>query len=102
MSGIALTTSSPSSRKSSRRTPCVEGCCGPIESVICDSRGRSRSSTSLGKFSTAVDIKLKSENIAQFQLEIRQKRRFDCFMNLEPFDSVKTFGGQTVNLYRIE
>src|SRR5436190_10964470 len=57
MSGMALMTNSPSSRKSSRKTPCVEGCCGPIESVICDSNGWSRNSTSFGKFSTAVDIK---------------------------------------------
>ncbi len=33
---------------SSRRTPCVEGCCGPIESVICDSSDWSRTSNWLG------------------------------------------------------
>src|SRR5438309_8530821 len=41
MSGVDLTTISPSSTSSSRRTPCVEGCCGPIEIVICVSSGRS-------------------------------------------------------------
>src|ERR1051325_946283 len=41
MSGVALTTDSPSSTSSRRSTPCVEGCCGPIEIVICVSSGRS-------------------------------------------------------------
>src|ERR1700687_6237258 len=30
MSGLALTTFSPSSSSTTRRTPCVEGCCGPM------------------------------------------------------------------------
>src|SRR5262249_16913351 len=34
MSGMALTTVSPSRTSSSRSTPCVEGCCGPNETVI--------------------------------------------------------------------
>src|SRR5262249_60361867 len=34
MSGMALTTVSPSSVSSRRSTPCVEGCCGPNETVI--------------------------------------------------------------------
>src|ERR1051326_1182868 len=41
MSGVHFTTLSPSSTSSRRRTPCVEGCCGPIEIVICVSSGRS-------------------------------------------------------------
>src|SRR5687768_5516746 len=44
MSGVALTTISPSSTSSRRSTPCVEGCCGPIEIVICESSGRSTTS----------------------------------------------------------
>src|SRR5215470_10318510 len=34
MSGMALTTVSPSRTSSRRSTPCVEGCCGPNETVI--------------------------------------------------------------------
>src|SRR5215471_6544654 len=34
MSGTALTTVSPSRTSSRRSTPCVEGCCGPNETVI--------------------------------------------------------------------
>src|SRR5215210_3441678 len=41
MSGVAFTTISPSSTNSKRSTPCVDGCCGPIEIVICVSSGRS-------------------------------------------------------------
>src|SRR5215213_2437713 len=41
MSGVAFTTISPSSTNSRRSTPCVDGCCGPIEIVICVSSGRS-------------------------------------------------------------
>src|SRR6185436_7405677 len=44
MSGVAFTTISPSSTSSRRSTPCVEGCCGPIEIVICVSSGRSTTS----------------------------------------------------------
>src|SRR4026209_929053 len=41
MSGVAFTTISPSSTNSRRSTPCVDGCCGHIEIVICVSSGRS-------------------------------------------------------------
>src|SRR5208282_1337922 len=34
MSGTALTTFSPSSSRSTRSTPCVEGCCGPMLRTI--------------------------------------------------------------------
>src|SRR5215475_4157368 len=34
MSGMAFTTVSPSRTSSRRSTPCVEGCCGPNETVI--------------------------------------------------------------------
>src|SRR5262249_17077231 len=34
MSGMALITVSPSSTSSRRSTPCVDGCCGPNETVI--------------------------------------------------------------------
>src|SRR6267143_2296316 len=44
MSGVALTTISPSSTSSRRSTPWVDGCCGPIEIVICVSSGRSTTS----------------------------------------------------------
>src|SRR5712691_2672586 len=44
MSGVALTTISPSSTSSRRSTPCGDGCCGPIEIVICVSSGRSTTS----------------------------------------------------------
>src|SRR5258708_39919021 len=57
MSGVVLTTISPSSPNSSRRTPWVEGCCGPIEIVICVSSGRSTISNCGGMF-TAVLIGL--------------------------------------------
>src|SRR5215472_10026264 len=33
MTGRQWTTTSPSSTSSSRRTPCVEGCCGPMLTV---------------------------------------------------------------------
>src|SRR5262249_5997237 len=33
-SGMAFTTVSPSSTSSRRSTPCVDGCCGPSETVI--------------------------------------------------------------------
>src|SRR5437588_10289814 len=56
MSGIHPTTNSPSSLRSSRKTPCVEGCCGPIDSVISDSSGWSRTPVWFDKFSTAVAI----------------------------------------------
>src|SRR5215210_3228078 len=49
MSGVALTTISPSSTSSRRSTPCVEGCCGPIEIVICVSSGRSMTSNCGGR-----------------------------------------------------
>src|SRR5438874_281757 len=44
MSGVHFTTISPSSTSSRRNTPWVEGCCGPIEIVICVSSGRSTTS----------------------------------------------------------
>src|SRR5882762_3618093 len=50
MSGVDLTTISPSSTNSRRSTPCVEGCCGPIEIVICVSSGRSTISNCGGMF----------------------------------------------------
>src|SRR6266513_1979457 len=50
MSGVAFTTISPSSTSSSRNTPCVDGCCGPIEIVICVSSGRSTTSNCGGMF----------------------------------------------------
>src|SRR6266446_9930890 len=50
MSGVDFTTISPSSTNSSRRTPWVEGCCGPIEIVICVSSGRSTTSNCGGMF----------------------------------------------------
>src|SRR5262245_18283815 len=34
MSGIASFITSPSARTTKRSTPCVEGCCGPIDSVM--------------------------------------------------------------------
>src|SRR5262245_42586799 len=34
MIGLALTTVSPSSSSTTRSTPCVEGCCGPMFSVM--------------------------------------------------------------------
>src|SRR5258705_4417104 len=50
MSGVALTTISPSSTSSSRKTPWVDGCWGPIEMVICVSSGRSTTSNCGGMF----------------------------------------------------
>src|SRR5205085_12335763 len=50
MSGTHLTTISPSRTSSSRKTPCVEGCCGPNEIVICVSSGRSTTSNCGGRF----------------------------------------------------
>jgi hypothetical protein len=34
MSGIASFMTSPSARTTKRSTPCVDGCCGPIERVM--------------------------------------------------------------------
>src|SRR6476661_11250390 len=56
MSGTALTTSSPSRRRSRRSTPCVDGCCGPIDSVISDSSDWSSTSTVPGSLSITVLI----------------------------------------------
>src|SRR5215208_7547329 len=50
MSGTHLTTISPSRTSSSRSTPCVDGCCGPNEMVICVSSGRSTTSNAGGRF----------------------------------------------------
>src|ERR1043166_7190710 len=50
MSGVHLTTISPSRTSSRRSTPCVEGCCGPNEMVICVSSGRSTTSNCGGRF----------------------------------------------------
>src|SRR5436305_3954019 len=49
MSGVHLTIISPSRTSSRRSTPCVEGCCGPIEIVICVSSGRSMTSNCGGR-----------------------------------------------------
>src|SRR5437763_12990174 len=49
MSGVDFTTISPSKINSRRRTPCVEGCCGPMEIVICVSSGRSMTSNCGGR-----------------------------------------------------
>src|ERR1043166_7452249 len=50
MSGVHLTTISPSRTSSRRSTPCVDGCCGPNEMVICVSSGRSTTSNAGGRF----------------------------------------------------
>src|SRR6185436_1011177 len=54
MSGVALTTISPSSTSSRRSTPCVDGCCGPIEIVIWVSSGRSTISNCGGMFTVVL------------------------------------------------
>src|SRR5207253_5607560 len=54
MSGVHFTTISPSSTSSRRNTPWVEGCCGPIEIVICVSSGRSTISNCGGMFTVAL------------------------------------------------
>src|SRR6266571_3167244 len=54
MSGVAFTTISPSRTNSSRNTPWVDGCCGPIEIVICVSRGRSTISNCGGMFTVVL------------------------------------------------
>src|SRR4026208_1363142 len=59
MSGVALTTISPSSTSSRRSTPCVDGCCGPIEIVICVSSGRSTISNCGGMLATDDTDKLR-------------------------------------------
>src|ERR1700754_3768766 len=59
MSGVALTTISPSSTSSRRNTPCVDGCCGPIEIVICVSSGRSTTSNCGGMLTTDDTDKLR-------------------------------------------
>src|SRR6266496_2505786 len=59
MSGVHFTTISPSSTSSRRNTPCVEGCCGPIEIVIWVSSGRSTTSD-CGGLSTAALIRNRS------------------------------------------
>src|SRR6185295_12042868 len=82
MSGVDFTTISPSSTSSSRNTPCVDGCCGPIEIVICVSSGRSTISNCGGMLtvelitvssfefqvsSSAVNAKLGTPNSKLFQ-----------------------------------
>src|SRR6266581_5988825 len=57
MSGVHFTTISPSSTSSRRNTPWVEGCCGPIEIVICVSSGRSTISNWDGMFMVALIMK---------------------------------------------
>src|SRR5436190_19630020 len=59
MSGVVLITISPSSTSSRRRTPCVDGCCGPIEIVICVSSGRSMTSNCGGILATDDTDKLR-------------------------------------------
>src|SRR2546428_4685802 len=54
MSGVAFTTISPSRTNSSRNTPWVDGCCGPIEIVICVSNGESTTSNCGGMFTVAL------------------------------------------------
>src|SRR6185436_8546307 len=56
MSGVAFTTISPSSTNSRRSTPCVDGCCGPIEIVICVSSGRSTISNCGGIVAELINI----------------------------------------------
>src|SRR6266850_1172626 len=56
ISGVALTTISPSSTSSSRNTPCVDGCCGPIEIVICVSSGRSTISNCGGMLMVLISL----------------------------------------------
>src|SRR5215204_1559080 len=65
MSGVVFTTISPSSTSSKRSTPCVDGCCGPIEIVICVSSGRSTISNCGG---------MVAELIIYFQLPISDCR----------------------------
>src|SRR5215217_6651180 len=70
ISGVAFTTISPSSTNSKRSTPCVDGCCGPIEIVICVSSGRSTISN-CGGMVGADDICIyELLPIADFQLPI--------------------------------
>src|SRR5207244_13643577 len=61
MSGVHFTTISPSSTSSRRNTPWVEGCCGPIEIVICVSSGRSTISNWDGMSMVALIMKSGTE-----------------------------------------
>src|SRR5207244_2869067 len=61
MSGVHFTTISPSSTSSRRNTPWVEGCCGPIEIVICVSSGRSTTSNWDGMSMVALIMKSGTE-----------------------------------------
>src|SRR5437016_9144972 len=72
MSGVHLTTISPSRTSSSRSTPCVEGCCGPIEIVICVSSGRSTISNCGGMF-TVVLISQDCHRDTEAQRNFKQK-----------------------------
>src|SRR5713226_10153607 len=70
MSGIALTTISPSSTSSRRSTPCVEGCCGPIEMVICVSSGRSTTSNCGGMFTAVLIFSVAQTSVGVFLLPL--------------------------------
>src|ERR687883_812641 len=72
MSGTHLTTISPSRTSSSRKTPCVEGCCGPNEMVICVSSGRSTTSNAGGRFVVgALMLLVFSESLAPEEKSLR-------------------------------
>src|SRR6266511_825900 len=64
MSGVALTTISPFSTSSSLSTPCVDGCCGPIEIVIWVSSGRSTISDCGGMFTAELINSVNSERLS--------------------------------------
>src|SRR5882762_10489723 len=91
MSGVDLTTISPSSTSSSRRTPWVDGCCGPIEIVICVSRGRSTISNCGGMSMVDVLIGLCS---VDFSLCLFASNHRLKFMLLKLFQTVRFITSQ--------
>src|SRR5687767_5816573 len=59
ISGMALITVSPSSSTASRNTPCVDGCCGAMLTVMLLSRASERTCSwkdRVGEYSTTFDI----------------------------------------------
>src|SRR5262245_8701726 len=83
MSGMALTTVSPSRTSSSRSTPCVEGCCGPNETVIRVSESgsgfRSNEIEDVGmaiSFACILSVTLDGEVLAQRMALVIRRRQY--------------------------
>src|SRR5574341_124056 len=90
MSGVAFTTISPSSTNSRRSTPCVEGCCGPIEIVICVSSGRSTISNCGGILAVEALMKFR---VSSFEFRVRFNSKPET-LNSKLFQAVRFIASQ--------